>query len=68
MARQQAQRTAQLAKSRTLSQTMIRFQKPIILSSIGVAPSQAFESLIATTYVKWRMNSMVSRHAKKRTA
>ena len=50
----------------TFNQTMIKFQNPIILKSKGVSPCHAFVSLIATTYMKWRMNSMVRRDAASR--
>lgn len=38
-------------RSPTFNQTTMRFQKPIMMSSIGVAPVQAFESLMALTYI-----------------
>ena len=35
----------------TLSQTITKFQKPIIHSSAVVSPNQAFASLMATIYM-----------------
>ena len=36
----------------TFNHTMIKFQKPIMLSCAAVSPVQAFVSLMATTYIK----------------
>jgi len=35
----------------TFNQTMMRFQNPTILISMGEYPTQALRSLIATTYM-----------------
>jgi hypothetical protein len=45
---------------------MIRFQNPTILISAGVKPTQAFLSLIATTYMKCKTNSIAKREKIKR--
>lgn len=47
---------------------MIKFQKPIRLNSATLSPYHALVSLIATMYMKWRMNSMVRRQVRKRSA
>ena len=47
----------------TFSQTTIKFQKPIMHNSAAVVPAQALVSLMATTYMKCRMNSRVKMHA-----
>ena len=46
----------------TFNQTMIKFQNPTILSSNGVSPLHAEVSLMATTYIKCRINSIVKKH------
>ena len=45
---------------------MMRFQNPIMLICAGLAPTHAFRSLMATTYMKWRMNSIVRKEMMKR--
>lgn len=51
---------------RTLSQTTKRFHKPTMQSSAAEYPTQAFLSLMATTYMKCKMNSSVMMHTMKR--
>jgi hypothetical protein len=50
----------------TFNQTTIKLQKPIIPISLGESPAQAFVSLIATTYMKCWMNSIVSKQIRNR--
>lgn len=54
----------------TLSQTTIKFQNPTKLTWAGVMPfHQPFpESLSATTYIVCRTSSIVTQHARNRTA
>jgi hypothetical protein len=56
--------------SRTFNQTTMRFQKPIMLISKGVAPCQAASptSLIATTYIWCSSHSIVKKQKRKRNA
>jgi hypothetical protein len=51
---------------KTFSQTMMRFQNPTIESSISDAPCHIRVSLLATRYMKCRMNSIVNRQKTKR--
>ena len=55
------------APTYTFSQT-IRFQNPIMESSIGDAPCHVCVSLMATTYMKCRINSIVNRQSKSEEA
>ena len=52
----------------TLSHTTIRFQNPIMLSSATLSPPQARVSLMATTYMKCRISSIVNSVPTKRVA
>lgn len=54
-----------------MSQTIMRFQNPIILNSNGVSPIHAplrLSSLIATTYIECSTSSIVNKQARKRPA
>jgi hypothetical protein len=52
----------------TLSQTNMRFQKPIMESCAGDRPLHACASLIATTCMTWISVSIVSSVIRNRTA
>jgi hypothetical protein len=45
-----------------------KFQNPMRLRSAGPLPIHAFVSLMAMTYIVWRINSIVRKQKRKRMA